>query len=135
MKYIVITTKHHDGFCLFDTKATDYDMVDATPYGKDLLKQLADECRKQGIKFCTYHSIMDWHHPAQIAAATQQLQPDQDRAGRKAEYVDYMKQQLKELIDNYDAGGALVRRRVAATGAPRRTAATFTPICASSSRS
>jgi alpha-L-fucosidase len=65
IKYVVITSKHHDGFCLFDSKATDYDVVDASPYGKDLLKPLADECRKQGLKFCVYYSIMDWHHPAQ----------------------------------------------------------------------
>ncbi len=65
MKYLVITAKHHDGFCLFDTAATDWDVVDATPYGKDLLVPLAEACRKQGIKFCVYYSIMDWHHPLQ----------------------------------------------------------------------
>ena len=64
VKYIVITSKHHDGFSIFDSKATDYNVAKATPYGRDLLKPLADECRKQGIKFCTYYSIMDWHHPA-----------------------------------------------------------------------
>ena len=89
IKYIVITSKHHDGFCLFDTKATNYDVVDATPYGKDLLKPLADECRKQGLKFCVYYSIMDWHHPAQIAAQRQELQPDQEsrRAARRSTWT------------------------------------------------
>ena len=52
-KYIVITSKHHDGFCLFATETTDWDVVDATPYGKDLLAPLAAECRKQGLKLCT----------------------------------------------------------------------------------
>ena len=99
MKYIVITSKHHDGFCLFDTTATEWDVVDSTPYGKDLLRPLADECRKQGIKFCIYYSIMDWHHPAQ-AASEQGYNPTIMRDGRKDEYVDYMKQQLKELIDS-----------------------------------
>ena len=63
MKYIVITSKHHDGFCLFDSKLTDYDVMDATPFKRDIMKELAEECRRQGIKICWYHSIMDWHHP------------------------------------------------------------------------
>ncbi len=102
MKYIVITSKHHDGFCLFDSKVTDYDVVDATPYGKDLLKPLSEECRKQGLKFCTYYSIMDWHHPAQMRGSEKRYNPTKMRPGRKAEYMAYMKAQLKELIENYD---------------------------------
>lgn len=99
VKYIVITSKHHDGFCLFGTKATKYNVVDATPYGKDLLKPLAEECRKQGIKFCTYYSIMDWHHPAQERGSDKHYNPTKMKPGRKAEYVAFMKQQLKELLD------------------------------------
>lgn len=69
MKYIVITAKHHDGFALFDSKATDWDMVDATPYGKDLLKPLAEACRKQGMKLGFYYShAQDWVHPGGAAA-------------------------------------------------------------------
>lgn len=69
MKYIVITAKHHDGFALFDSKATDWDMVDATPYGKDLLKPLADACRKHGIRLGFYYSqAQDWMHPGGAAA-------------------------------------------------------------------
>ena len=98
LKYIVITSKHHDGFCLWDSKATDYDVVDATPYGKDLLKQLADECRNQDIKFCLYHSIMDWHHPAQDRGSKDHYNPTKIKPGRKAEYVAYMKSQLTELL-------------------------------------
>jgi len=60
MKYIVITSKHHDGFCLFDTQLTDWCITKATPFKRDPLKELADECRKQGIRLCFYHSIMDW---------------------------------------------------------------------------
>ncbi|NLS94939.1 MAG: alpha-L-fucosidase [Planctomycetaceae bacterium] len=99
VKYIVITSKHHDGFCLFDTKATDWDVVDASPYGKDLLIQLSNECRKQGIKFCTYYSIMDWHHPAQYRGSDKRYNPTKIHDGRKTEYMDFMKQQLKELLD------------------------------------
>jgi alpha-L-fucosidase len=97
MKYIVITSKHHDGFSLFDTKGTNWDVVDATPYGKDLLKPLSAECRKQGLRFCTYYSIMDWHHPAQ-AHGPKTYNPTVMKPGRKHEYIDFMKLQLKELL-------------------------------------
>lgn len=63
MKYIVITTKHHDGFCMFDTKTTDYDIVDFTPYGKDVVGQLAEACHQQGMKLGFYYSLPDWHYP------------------------------------------------------------------------
>ena len=88
MKYIVITSKHHDGFCLWDSETSDYDVMDASPYKKDILKALADACKKEGIKLGFYHSIMDWHHP---------LAKGEDFS----EYRDtYLKPQLKELIVN-----------------------------------
>jgi len=62
MKYIVITTKHHDGFCLFESAHTDYD-VTASPFGRDIMKELTDACRREGIRIGWYHSILDWHHP------------------------------------------------------------------------
>lgn len=107
MKYMVITSKHHDGFALFDSKVTQWDVVDATPYGKDILAQLKTECDRQGISFNTYYSILDWHHPAQY------VDPDADnpRAGhsrnkiyedQKADYIDYMETQLDEILTNYD---------------------------------
>ncbi len=61
MKYIVITTKHHDGFCMYDTDTTDYNIVKKTPYGKDPVKLLAEECERQGIKFGIYYSLIDWY--------------------------------------------------------------------------
>jgi alpha-L-fucosidase len=105
MKYIVITSKHHDGFCLFDSKMTDYDIMDATPFKRDIMKELADQCRKQGIKMCWYHSIMDWHHPDYL--------PRRRWEKRSAEgadfsrYVTYMKGQIKELVENYGDIGVL----------------------------
>ena len=63
MKYIVITSKHHDGFCLWNSQVSDYDIMDASPFKRDILKELAEACQKQGIRFGLYHSIMDWHHP------------------------------------------------------------------------
>jgi len=90
MKYIVITSKHHDGFCLFDSEHTDWDIM-GTPYGKDLLKPLADACHEAGIKICWYHSIMDWHHPK----------------AHSEEYFEHMRKQLKELLTNYGPIGVL----------------------------
>jgi len=69
MKYLVITSKHHDGFALFDSKVTDWDVADATPFGKDLLKPLAKACKKEGIKLGFYYSqAQDWTHPGGAAA-------------------------------------------------------------------
>ena len=61
MKYITITSRHHDGFSMFDTKMSDYNIVQKTPYGKDIIKLLAAECRKQGIKLFFYYSLLDWN--------------------------------------------------------------------------
>ena len=62
MKYMVLTTKHHDGFCLWDTKQTDYNIMN-TPFKRDVVKELAAACKKAGIAFGTYYSTCDWHHP------------------------------------------------------------------------
>ena len=104
MKYIVLTTKHHDGFCLWESRYTDYTMA-ATPYGKGIVGELAAECRKQGLDFGAYYSILDWHHPDYpIASPYSNSQPDADPAiqARMANYTAYMKNQLKELIERYD---------------------------------
>jgi alpha-L-fucosidase len=105
MKYIVITSKHHDGFCLFDSKSTDFDIM-STPFKRDALKELADACHREGIKICWYYSIMDWHHPDYL--------PRRDwEKGRSTEaanfnrYVEYMKGELKELLTNYGEIGVL----------------------------
>ena len=105
MKYLVITSKHHDGFALWDSQVSDYDIVDFSPYGQDVLKALSTACKKQGIKFGLYHSIMDWHHTD--AQAFSYLKEDsrkrEDNTVQFANYLEtYMKPQIKELIDNYD---------------------------------
>jgi alpha-L-fucosidase len=108
MKYIVITAKHHEGFCMFDSKLTNYDIVDATPYGKDPMKALAEECRKQGLKLCFYYSIKDWHHPqfpVKYTYHTKQYPegfhgfPNRDADYKK--YFAYLEGQVKELLTNY----------------------------------
>jgi len=103
MKYIVITSKHHDGFCLWDSKVTDYDVMDATPFKRDILKELSVACKKQGVKLCFYHSIMDWHHPdAQGLSYPNYNDGTNPNFGR---YVEtYMKPQLAELVANYNPG-------------------------------
>jgi alpha-L-fucosidase len=108
MKYIVITSKHHDGFCIWDSKVTDYDIAKATPFKKDVLKELARACKKHGIRLCFYHSIMDWHHPDAQAP----FYPNYNDTSRSnpnfARYVEkYLKPQVKELITNYGPLGVL----------------------------
>ena len=105
MKYIVITSKHHDGFCLWDSKVTEWDVIDATPFGRDILAELAEACEKQNIRLCFYHSIMDWHHPD----AQAMWEPDYNQ-GRDSEKINpnfpryvtnYLKPQLQELVTDY----------------------------------
>ena len=105
MKYIVITSKHHDGFCLFDSAQTDYDVMDATPFKRDIMKELAEECRKQGLKICWYHSIMDWHHPDYLPRRSWEKRPSDDADFNR--YVEYMKAQVKELVTHYGEIGVL----------------------------
>lgn len=104
MKYVVITSKHHDGFAMFDTKLTDWGVM-STPFRRDPIKELAAECKKAGLKFCVYHSILDWHHPDYAPRRpwndTAAGEPDMDR------YVQFLKGQLKELTTNYGPLGIL----------------------------
>lgn len=115
MKYLVFTTKHHDGFCMFDSQYTDYSIVKFSPYKKDLTKALADACREEGIIFCPYYSSTDWHHPEVPAKYMQKgfhgaSNPD----ANMEKYTEYMHHQVEELLTNYgkvgvlwfDAGGA-----------------------------
>ena len=94
MKYIVITSKHHDGFAMFDSVHTRFDIVDATPFGRDPMKELAEACAAEGIRLCFYHSILDWHH--------------RDAKGDDfPRYYEHMKAQLRELLTNYGPIGVL----------------------------
>ena len=107
MKYIVITSKHHDGFSMYDSRVSNYDIVDSTPYRKDPMRALADESKKQGLKFCFYYSILDWHHPsAYVDAAGKDPTAGNSQTllkpGTKDGYVKYLKEQLRELVTAYD---------------------------------
>ena len=99
MKYMVITTKHHEGFCLWDSAYTEYDIGEATTFNRDILGELKTACDKYGLKFGTYYSITDWHHLSQRTALVTGMQTTMnDKEG----YVTYMKSQLKELIERYN---------------------------------
>ena len=106
MKYITITSRHHDGFSMFDSKATDYDIVDATPYGKDVLKLLAEECRKQDIKLFFYYSLLDWNRDDYFPRGRTGTKIPGRGTGSWEDYIAFMKIQLTELLTNYgDIGG------------------------------
>jgi alpha-L-fucosidase len=101
MKYITITSKHHDGFAMFGSKVSDWNLVDRTPYKKDVLKKLADECHKQGIKLFFYYSQLDWHHPDYFPRGRTGQTAGRPEKGDWYKYIDYMDAQLKELLTNY----------------------------------
>lgn len=109
MKYIVLTAKHHDGFCLWDTETTEYNIMN-TPFGRDVVKELADECKKQGIIFCTYYSILDWYHPDYNNFDTQGGPGFNLPSGEEADmnrYNKYLKTHMNELIQNYGPLGIM----------------------------
>ena len=114
MKYVVITAKHHDGFSMYDSKLTEYDIVDATPYKKDPMKELADAVRAEGMTFCFYYSVPDWHNrnfPAKYSQRATATQPgfhgDPNPDADVEKYVEYVKGQVKELLTNYGPIGIL----------------------------
>lgn len=113
MKYLVITSKHHDGFCLFDSRQTEWDVM-STPYKKDILKMLSAACQKNGIRFCTYHSIMDWHHPDYLPKRGWEQETWRQSSVEKADltshkpdfskFVQYLHSQVAEVATNYRPG-------------------------------
>ena len=92
MKYAVMTTKHHEGFCLWDTQMTDYNAVKRGP-GRDLVREYVDACREFGLKVGFYHSLMDWHHPDGARCAKS------EKARRR--FLDYTQGCIRELMSNY----------------------------------
>jgi alpha-L-fucosidase len=106
MRYITITSKHHDGFAMWGTKQNRWNIVDATPYRKDPLKMLAEECRRQGIKLFFYHSHLDWHHPDYYPRGRTGQTAGRPESGEWNRYLDFMDNQLRELLTGYgDIGG------------------------------
>lgn len=102
MRYLVITSKHHDGFCLWPSGQTEFD-VESTPFKRDILGELKSACDRNDIVFCLYYSIMDWHHPDYLPRRPWENNRSTEGADF-SRYVSYMKAQLKELVDAYDPG-------------------------------
>ncbi|MGL1886265.1 MAG: alpha-L-fucosidase [Reichenbachiella sp.] len=106
MKYITITSRHHDGFSMFDSKATEYTITNKTPYKKDVLKKLAIACEKEGIKLFFYYSLLDWHDDNYFPRGRTGNGINGREEGDWDKYIDFMKAQLSELLTNYgDVGG------------------------------
>lgn len=105
MKYAVFTTKHHEGFCLFDSQYTDYKVTN-TACGRDLVKEFVDAFRAEGLRIGLYYSLIDWHHPEFVLDGTHPLRrhPDAQAISAKRDmkkYAQYMRDQLTELFTNY----------------------------------
>ena len=98
MKYMVLTTKHHDGFCLWDTKQTDYNIMNS-PFKRDVVKELAAACKKGGIAFGAYYSTTDWHHP-DFPLTSPGGNVVKEKSNLEA-YTTYLNAQTKELLTNY----------------------------------
>jgi alpha-L-fucosidase len=107
MRYITITSKHHDGFAMWDSRASDYDVVERTPYGKDVLKALAAECQRQGVKLFFYHSQLDWHHPDYFPRGQTGRDLGRPERGEWQRYLDHVDAQLEELLTGYGPLGGI----------------------------
>ncbi len=105
MKYAVLTSKHHDGFCLFDSQLTDYKITN-TPFGRDLVREFVDAFRAEGLKVGLYYSLLDWHHPGYPAYGDRQHPMRFNEAYKGMErdwdsYLSYMHGQVREICSNY----------------------------------
>ncbi len=105
MKYLVVTSKHHEGFCLWDSKHTDYKVTN-TPYGKDLLKPMVQAFREEGLRVGFYYSLLDWHHPQYPVDRHHPMRGDQDFREKTRDrdvrrYAEYMRNQVQELLTQF----------------------------------
>ena len=107
-KYICFTSRHHDGFSMWDTEQSKYNIVDATPFGRDVLKELADECHKQGIKLHLYYSHIDWARDEYPMGSSGRKIIGRVRENENwPAYYNFMNKQLTELLTNYGEIGAI----------------------------
>ena len=95
MRSIVFTSKHHDGFCMYHSQYTDFNIVDATTYGRDLMKELADACKRGGVDFAVYYSLIDWNYPHAYPISSHNADPLTD------EHYEFNKKQVEEIMTNY----------------------------------
>lgn len=106
-KYICFTTRHHDGFSLFNSKYSDYNIVKATPFKRDIVKELADECHKQSINIHLYYSLLDWYRDDYYPLGRTGLGTGRTTHGEWKTYYQFMNNQLTELLTNYGKVGAI----------------------------
>lgn len=95
MRSIVLTSKHHDGFCMYHSRYTPFNIVDATPYGKDLMKELADACHRGGVEFAVYYSLIDWHFPQAYPISSHNAD------AITPQHFEYNMNQVREIMTNY----------------------------------
>jgi len=107
MRYITITARHHDGFSMFDSRVTRYDIMDWTGFGRDPLKELAAECARQGLRLFFYYSQLDWHHPDYYPRGRTGRATGRPEGGQWERYLDFMDSQLEELLTGYGALGGI----------------------------
>ena len=116
MKYLVITSKHHDGFAMFDSPSNDYNIIKGTVFGRDPIKELAEACQKQGLKFCVYYSLgRDWHDPDVPTGRGKRKAwrsnlvdyPDEDRKDFSKYFERKVKPQVRELLTQYGPIGVM----------------------------
>jgi alpha-L-fucosidase len=107
IRYITITSKHHDGFAMYHSQVSDYNIVDRTPFHRDPLKELADECHRQGIKLFFYYSQLDWHHPDYYPRGGTGQRSGRPDHGDWNRYKQYYMAQVRELCTNYGEIGGL----------------------------
>lgn len=101
MKYITFTSRHHDSFSMWDSQASDYNIVKSTPFARDVLKELADECRRQDIKLFLYYSHLDWRRPDYFPRGLTGNHTGRPESGNWNAYLDFVNAQLTELLTNY----------------------------------
>ena len=107
MQYITITSRHHDSFSMFDSEATTYDIIDASPYEKDILLELAEACRKHDMKLFFYYSLLDWRRDDYFPLGRTGRGIKGREEGEWDKYIDFMKAQLTELLTNYGPIGGI----------------------------
>lgn len=106
MKYVIFTAKHHDGFCMYDSNYIEYKLTN-TPANRDLLKELVDAFRAEGIRIGLYYSLIDWHHPDFLVTdpiyneRNNKKEKSLDKNRNKKRFQEYLKNQLTELLTNY----------------------------------
>lgn len=107
MRYVTLITKHHDGFALFESDVTDWDIMDRTPFRRDVVREMAEACLRHGLRLFVYYSQLDWHHPDYFPRGRTGGRAGRPDSGSWDRYIDFMDAQLRELFSNYGPLGGV----------------------------